>query len=54
MVMITDDNIPENTEELALGLNLDPVNVFADRNIVVIDPAAAVLIINDNDGKLAY
>ena len=48
MVMITNDNVPEDSEELLL--RLVPGVVAAERDIVIIDPDTARLIINDNDG----
>ena len=50
MVMIVDDDVMEDSEELFLSLV--PGSFSGDRNIVIIDPDTARLIIDDDDGKL--
>ena len=50
MVMIVDDDVVEDSEELFLSLV--PGAFSGDRNIVIIDPDTARLIIRNDDGKL--
>ena len=50
MVMIVNDDVVEDSEELFLSLV--PGVFSGDRNIVIIDPDTARLIIDDDDGKL--
>ena len=49
MVMIINDGIPEDTEEVLL--NITSGSTFGGRDIIVIDPPQARLIIQDNDGR---